>query len=56
MKDKILMGITYLMVAILFIAGCGLDSNSVLPYILCAVSLVWIALFTAVNREVMSKW
>jgi len=52
-KDKILMGITYLMVAILFIAGCGLDSDSVLPYILCSVSLAWIVLFTAVNREVI---
>lgn len=56
MKDKILMGITHIMVAILFIAGCGLDSDSVLPYILCGISLVWIALFTAVNWEVISKW
>lgn len=56
MKDKILMGITYIMVALLFIAGCGLDSGSVLPYILCGISLVWIALFTAVNKEVISKW
>ena len=56
MKDKILIGITYLMVAVFFIAGCGLDSDSVLPYILCTVSLSWIALFTAVNREVISKW
>ncbi len=56
MKDKILMGITYIMVALLFIAGCGLDSDSVLPYILCGISLVWIALFTEVNKEVISKW
>ena len=56
MKNKILMSITYLMVAVLFIAGCGLDSNSVLPYILCGVSLTWLGLFTAVNREVISKW
>jgi hypothetical protein len=55
-KNKILMGITYLMVAVLFIAGCGLDSGSVLPYILCSVSLAWLALFTEVNREVISKW
>ena len=54
MKDKILMGITYLMVGILFIAGCGLDSNSVLPYILCGISLAWIALFTAVNKEALN--
>lgn len=54
MKDKILMGITYIMVALLFIAGCGLDSDSVLPYILCGISLVWITLFTAVNREALN--
>lgn len=54
MKNKILMSITYLMVAVLFIAGCGLDSGSVLPYILCSVSLAWLALFTAVNREALN--
>ena len=56
MKDKILMGTTYLMVTLLFTAGSLLDSCSVLPYILCGLSLAWLALFTVVNKEVVSKW
>ena len=54
MKNKILMSTTYLMVAVFLIAGCGLDSESILPYILCSVSLAWLVLFTAVNREALN--
>ena len=56
MKNKILMCITYLNVAMLFIAGCGLDSDNLLPYVLCVISLAWLGLFSQVNKEVISKW
>lgn len=56
MKNKILMSITYIMLAVFLIAGCGLDSDSITPYILCSVSLMWLLPFVLVNREVISKW
>lgn len=53
MKNKILMTITYFMVAMLFVAGCGLDSDNLLPFVLCGISLAWLALFSEVNKEVI---
>ena len=51
MKNKILKGITYFMIAVFLVAGCGLDDQSWLPNIICGVSLAWLVLFFIANRK-----
>lgn len=51
MKNKILKGITYFMIAVFLIAGCGLDDQSWLPNIICSVCLAWLVLFLVANRK-----
>ena len=51
MKNKILKGITYFMIAVFLIAGCGLDDQSWLPNIICSIALGWLVLFLVANRK-----
>ncbi len=51
MKNKILKGITYFVIAVFLIAGCGLDDQSWLPNIMCSVCLAWLVLFLIANRK-----
>lgn len=57
MKNKILKGITYFMIAVFLIAGCGLDDHSWLPNIICSIALGWLVLFLVANRKrVIKLW
>ena len=56
MKNKILKGITYFMIAVFLIAGCGLDDQSWLPNIICSIALGWLVLFLVANRKRLLNW
>lgn len=52
MKNKILYGITYAAVAVGFLAGSGLDSENLVPYMAVSMGcLAWVALFYFINKE-----
>lgn len=49
LKGRILMGITYTMLAVFFLSACAIDSESNIPMILCLLSVGWLGLFTLAN-------
>ena len=52
MKNKILTATYFIMLAVLVLGACGLESpNNTIPWIMCGVSTAWFALFFWANRE-----
>lgn len=51
MKNKILIAITCIASIIAILAGASLDSEGYLAHLICAVCLVWLALFVTANRR-----
>lgn len=49
LKNTILNSITLLAVISFFSFGCGVDSGSIVPYIMVTISLLWLLLFNIVN-------
>ena len=49
MKNKILKATAYIMGAAFFVSGISLDTNSIIPYIICGASLAWLVLFAYAN-------
>lgn len=43
--------ITTIATITLLIAGCALDSDSKLPFIVCAICIGWICIMAAANQE-----
>lgn len=56
MKNKILKTITGIMAMLFLLAASAVDSDSYIPYIICAVSEVWIGLFLVANRKALKTW
>lgn len=56
MKNKILKTITGIMAVLLILAASSLDSDTYIPYIICAVSEVWFILFLLANRKALKTW
>lgn len=52
MKNKILIAISLIMLAVLLLGGCGLAAQyKTIPLIMCGVSITWFVLFFIANRE-----
>jgi hypothetical protein len=56
MKNRILKSITGIMAVLFVLAASALDSNSYIPYIICAVSEAWFVLFLLANRKALKSW
>jgi hypothetical protein len=50
-KNKILIGVLKVCVALSFLSCCALDSESIIPLIVCSISLTYITLFTIANTR-----
>lgn len=50
MKDKILKGTTAIAVISLMVGVSMLDSESIIPLVICLISIAWITFITCVNR------
>ena len=56
MKNKILKSITGIMAVLFLLSASGLDGNTYISHIICAVSEVWIVLFLIANRKALKTW
>lgn len=50
-KNKILIGLLKINVLLAILSACALDSESIIPMIVCGVSVAYIALFTIANTR-----
>lgn len=55
MKNRILKSITGIMAVLFILAASSLDSDTYIPYIICAVSEVWFILFLLANRKAIKS-
>lgn len=56
MKNKILIAMCLIMLAVLVLGGCGLAAqDKTIPLIMCGVSITWFVLFSIANRERKKK-
>lgn len=54
MKNKILKATAYIMAFIFVFSVCAVDSDSIIPSVLCIISLSWLALFALANQKRMT--
>lgn len=54
MKNKILKVTAYTMAFIFIFSACCVDSDSIIPSVLCVISLLWLALFAFANHKRMT--
>ena len=50
-KNAVLKTVAIVMALLFIISGCALDNHSWVQYIVCGVSLAWLALFVYANKE-----
>lgn len=50
-KNKILIGLFKLSIVLVLLSGMALDSDSIIPLIVCGVSTVYIAIFLIANTR-----
>lgn len=56
MRNKILTATAYTMAIIFIISASALDSESMLPVVLCVISQLWLLLFMVANRKKADRW
>lgn len=56
MKNKVLKTITGIMAVLFIVAAASLDSNTYIPYIICAIAEAWFVLFLIANRKKVASW
>lgn len=49
MKNIILKSLTFIFAFLFLLSASCLDSQSMLPYFICVVSMIWLVLFGIVN-------
>ena len=49
MKNKILKGSLYVAITLEILSACALDSESILPLIICGISTAYLTLLVAAN-------
>jgi hypothetical protein len=52
-KNKVLKLITAISLLTLIVFGSALDSETMIPYIVCLIADIWLLTFALVNKEVI---
>lgn len=56
MKNKILKTITGIMAVLFILSASGLDANTYINHIICAIAEAWMILFLIANRKALKTW
>ena len=55
-KNIVLKTITWIMAIAFILAACAVDSESIIPAIICGVSLTWLVPITLINHRRFKRW
>ena len=55
-KNIVLKTITWIMAIAFILSACAVDSESIIPVIICRVTLTWLVPFTLINHRRFQRW